>query len=94
MVIGPVMAGHDFRGGDVPVTGRTVPWNTFAIWNLNILALSGFPLIGDGTASNRKMGGVEVRRKEVLNRNYAILFKIHYLITGSIYDQFIAAFKA
>lgn len=50
------------RGGGrkVALTGRTVPWNTFAVWRLRELGLLGFPLIGDGTAEDRAMGGVEV----------------------------------
>ena len=42
--------------------GRTCPWNTFAIWNIDILALIGFPMIADGTMMDRSIGGVEVRR--------------------------------
>ena len=30
------------------IRGRTCPWNTFAIWDVKKLALTGFPLIGDG----------------------------------------------
>jgi hypothetical protein len=44
----------------VPVRGRTVPWNTFAIWDVNALGTTGFPLIGDGVAGRREIGGVEV----------------------------------
>ncbi len=43
------------------LTGRTVPWNTFAVWRVRELALLGFPLVGDGTAEDRGIGGVEVR---------------------------------
>lgn len=42
--------------------GRTCPWNTFAIWNIDILALIGFPMIADGTMMDRSIGGVEVHR--------------------------------
>lgn len=44
----------------VPVRGRTVPWNTFAIWDVGALGTTGFPLIGDGVAGRRDIGGVEV----------------------------------
>mmetsp|Transcript_1637 Transcript_1637/g.2983 ORF Transcript_1637/g.2983 Transcript_1637/m.2983 type:complete len:381 (+) Transcript_1637:74-1216(+) len=32
----------------VELNGRTCPWNTLAIWNLNKLALVGFPLVSEG----------------------------------------------
>ena len=54
-------AGHDFlEGSSNMVRGRTVPWNTLAIWKVGFLSLTGFPLIGDGTAEAREIGGVEV----------------------------------
>ena len=31
---------------DIPLRGRTCPWNTCAIWRLDKLGLVGFPLIG------------------------------------------------
>jgi len=48
------------QGSALPLTGRTCPWNTFAIWRVRELGFIGFPLIGDGTADNRASGGVEV----------------------------------
>ena len=45
---------------NVRLRGRTCPWNTFAIWNVDILALIGFPMIADGTMMDRSIGGVEV----------------------------------
>eukprot|EP00554_Chaetoceros_debilis_P003555 CAMPEP_0194095502 /NCGR_PEP_ID=MMETSP0149-20130528/56860_1 /TAXON_ID=122233 /ORGANISM="Chaetoceros debilis, Strain MM31A-1" /LENGTH=404 /DNA_ID=CAMNT_0038781447 /DNA_START=805 /DNA_END=2019 /DNA_ORIENTATION=- len=33
---------------EVPLNGRTCPWNTLAMWDLNKLALMGFPLCADG----------------------------------------------
>lgn len=60
LVVGPVLEGHDFHPGWNDIRGRTTPWNTFAIWQTKKLAVIGFPLIGDGTADNRRIGGVEV----------------------------------
>lgn len=60
LVVGPRMSGHDFfssSAGDIPLRGRTTPWNTFAIWRTRYLALTGFPLVADGMGGN--MGGVE-----------------------------------
>lgn len=39
--------------------GRTTPWNTFAIWQVDHLGRVGFPLIGDGQRGDRENGGVE-----------------------------------
>jgi hypothetical protein len=44
----------------VALTGRTCPWNTFAIWRTHELGFLGFPIIGDGTGADRSIGGVEV----------------------------------
>lgn len=64
LVVGPEIAGHSFSEGQQTITGRTTPWNTLAVWDLNRLAKLGFPLIGDGTAENRSIGGVEVSNKK------------------------------
>lgn len=52
LVVGAALPGHDYRGSEseneVELNGRTCPWNTLAMWNLEKLALIGFPLVGDG----------------------------------------------
>lgn len=60
LVVGTEISGHDFNEGLHPVRGRTCPWNTAAIWNVQLLSITGFPMIGDGTADRREIGGVEV----------------------------------
>jgi hypothetical protein len=60
LVVGWALEGHDFLVGDRMLTGRTVPWNTLALWAVDKLGWTGFPMIGDGIAGNRQMGGVEV----------------------------------
>ncbi|KZP12152.1 hypothetical protein FIBSPDRAFT_870471 [Athelia psychrophila] len=50
LVIGKALAQHKFvknAPGLVEVTGLTTPWNTFAIWDLNKLAKTGFILAAD-----------------------------------------------
>ena len=74
LVIGPVLEGHDFKAGWNEIRGRTTPWNTFAIWQLSKLSLIGFPLVGDGLASNRGIGGVEVISKV----HFALFLHCHY----------------
>lgn len=61
IVAGPEMDGHEFIEGNQYLTGRRCPWNTFAIWKVAPLALLGFPLVGDGNAADRSIGGVEVK---------------------------------
>jgi hypothetical protein len=61
LVAGCALPGHDYRGpggGDdaaqgsagmeVPLTGRTAPWNTCAVWNLRKLSTTGFALVAEG----------------------------------------------
>ena len=56
------MNGHDFSKGVHTLRGRTCPWNTFAIWDVDYLSRTGFLLISDGVEMGDKTGGVEVRR--------------------------------
>lgn len=57
LVVGPALPGHDFKVGVHKIEGRTCPWNTFAIWNVNHLGLLGFPMVGDGMGTDAS--GVE-----------------------------------
>lgn len=66
MMVGLALPGHDFHhpevgqtSAEVELTGRTCPWNTCAVWSVDKLSLSGFPLVGDGFRQDRKAGGVE-----------------------------------
>ena len=52
--------GHDFCEGESIIRGRTCPWNTFALWTVDPLSLTGFPPVGDGHGPKREKGGVEV----------------------------------
>ena len=57
LVAGPAISGHEFAQGAQSLRGRSCPWNTFAIWSLPFLTLTGFPMIGDGHGPCA--GGVE-----------------------------------
>lgn len=70
LVVGAALPGHDYQGTrnnvdgiEVDLNGRTCPWNTTAMWNLNKLALIGFPLVGDGLHQQKDgtpvAGGIE-----------------------------------
>ncbi|KAL9187101.1 hypothetical protein ACHAXT_010821 [Thalassiosira profunda] len=54
LVVGAALPGHEYRAPEneaeveVALTGRTVPWNTCAVWNVPKLALTGFPLVAEG----------------------------------------------
>jgi hypothetical protein len=58
LVAGARLAGHDYRAQEdatavvAPLTGRTSPWNTLAVWNLRKLALTGFQLVSDGLVTD------------------------------------------
>lgn len=47
IVAGARFAEHQFTEGEIEGNGMTVPWNTFAVWDLDHLAKLGFPLAGD-----------------------------------------------
>ena len=53
-------SGHEFSEGQNVVRGRSCPWNTFALWIVESLSLTGFPPVGDGHGPQRELGGVEV----------------------------------
>ena len=57
--------GHEFLEGSNEITGRTCPWNTFALWSVEHLAIAGFPPVGDGFGTTRENGGVEVTQLRV-----------------------------
>lgn len=73
LVVGAALPGHDHHrsllaGGteeegcevvEVELTGRTAPWNTCAIWDVNKLALTGFLLVSEGLHRAEEGGGCE-----------------------------------
>lgn len=49
LVVGVAFPGqHEYNKGENALTGVTSPWNTAALWNLDKLALTGFPLVSEG----------------------------------------------
>lgn len=50
LVSGAVLPGHVFKPSSeaVHLDGRSVPWNTFALWNVRWLSMTGFLGIADG----------------------------------------------
>lgn len=61
LVVGAAMEGHDFRPREMVryASGRQVPWNTLALWNVKYFWVTGFPLIGDGSLADPTKAGVE-----------------------------------
>lgn len=47
IVAGAVLPGHAYAPGKVELNGRTCPWNTLAVWNLEKISLTGFQLCSD-----------------------------------------------
>ena len=58
VVAGAALNGHQYLADQlqndgppsrkkVPLTGRTTPWNTLCVWNLEKLSMTGFSLISD-----------------------------------------------
>lgn len=79
LMAGPAIQGHVFTSGRNKLSGRTCPWNTFAIWSMNYLGRIGFPLIGDAFGTD--CGGVEeVTTISLLQHMYptkvAVLLKV------------------
>ena len=69
LVVGAVLPGHDYKGRQderetvVELNGRTCPWNTAAMWNLEKVGLFGFPLVAEGILKDEEgkyvPGGIE-----------------------------------
>ena len=61
LVVGGALPGHDFqkKDGALPLNGRTTPWNTISVWNLQKLALTGFLLVSEGHLTEEHSFGVE-----------------------------------
>lgn len=73
LVAGAVLPGHDFQEGEREGNGRTVPWNTFSLWNLEYLSRTGFPLISDAFFNGDKAGVEEVTTIALLQKMYPFL---------------------
>ena len=56
LVVGGAFPGHEFSLGEHTITGRKCPWNTFAMWDVRKLAITGFPLIGEGLGEDVPSG--------------------------------------
>jgi len=78
LVVGAALPGHDYKGEggnngvNTDLNGRTCPWNTCAIWNLNKLALYGFPLVADGLhirSGTRVAAGIEEFSTILMHQN-------------------------
>ena len=87
LVAGAALPGHLHQLGPssttssstvVPLTGRTCPWNTLAVWNLSKLKLTGFLMVSDtvgpcsgveecvAVAVAQKLGGAETSRAKLV----------------------------
>jgi len=57
IVAGPALPGHAAltATGTTAITGRTIPWNTYALWDVRSLALTGFPLVTEGVHGEQRV---------------------------------------
>ena len=76
LVVGAALEGHNLQTGDVLGNGRTVPWNTFALWNLDYLARTGFLLIGDNPFDPTNAGVEELSVVALLQHLYGVKAKL------------------
>jgi hypothetical protein len=65
----------------VALNGRTCPWNTLAIWNLNKLALVGFPLVSEGIHRDQSGAPVAAGIEEVAT------VLLHQKIHGALHNR-------
>lgn len=62
---GAVLQGHNHyspsnsQALEVELSGRTSPWNTFALWNLHKLSLTGFLQVSEGLHGDEGIAGIE-----------------------------------
>lgn len=61
LVVGAAFEDHTYQPGWHTLDGRTSPWNTLALWQTELLALTGFLGVAEGqdVANGRKDAGVE-----------------------------------
>lgn len=76
LVAGARFSEHQFSAGKVVGTGVTVPWNTFAVWNLTHLAKIGFPLVGDAPFCQKQAGVEEVTAIALYQQLYGLQAKL------------------
>ena len=82
LVVGARLPEHDFNEAlNENANGKQVPWNAYSLWNLKILALTGFLLIGDSPFDPDNAGVEELTTIATLqyltyNRADAILLAV------------------
>jgi hypothetical protein len=76
LVVGARFSEHAFKEGENENTGSTVPWNTFALWNMAYLARLGFPLVGDAAFDRSQAGVEEVSAVALYQKLYGVSAKL------------------
>lgn len=71
---------HNDEPQQIELNGRTCPWNTLAIWNLNKLALAGFPLVSEGIHRDQNGARVAAGIEEVAT------VLLHQKIHGALHN--------
>lgn len=76
LVAGARFSEHSFIPGSVQGSGVTVPWNTFAVWNLKWLARFGFPLCGDAPFDAKQAAVEEVTAIALYQKLWGVTTKL------------------
>ena len=92
LVVGAAMEGHNVKssqGIDLSIDGadgRSVPWNTLALWDLKYLQRFGFPLIGDALFGPKQAGVEEVSTIALYQKVYPELEALLVVLPGIKWD--------
>eukprot|EP00667_Euglena_gracilis_P003575 EG_transcript_3583 len=68
LVAGAALPGHRFEDGEHSLDGTNCPWNTFAVWAVDKLAMTGFVAIGNGSVQGSQAGMEEVSTITVIQQ--------------------------
>jgi len=68
LVAGAALPGHNFVDGVHSLEGTTSPWNTFAVWSVSKLAMTGFVAISQGSTRGTQAGMEEVSTITVIQQ--------------------------
>jgi len=73
LVVGAALSGHSFKKGKNIGDGKTVPWNTMALWNMKFLKINAFPMIGEALFNQRHAGVEELATIATYQQSFPFL---------------------
>lgn len=91
IVAGAAMNGHTYAGNGqiVSLTGRTTPWNTLCVWNLDKLSMVGFASVSDlgASAGVEECVAIALLQKLFPNASTAKLVKLEEIKWEESFDD-------